>query len=133
MSTMIPIPLTSHGQPATPTRTYCLNFDNNVIENYCDGVDAIRQAILKALLTRRFTFLIYGSDYGSEIQSLVGKNVSTQFIESDIERLLTEALTSDSRVLSVEDIDFSFSGDEVNISFSVKTVLGYLEFKDVEL
>lgn len=51
-----------------PTKTYFLNTDNNTITGYCDGKDAMKQAIYKILNTERYDYLIYSWNYRNRNQ-----------------------------------------------------------------
>ena len=49
------------------TRTYKMDLETGRVTGYVDGTEAMRQAILKILLTERFAYLIYSWDYGIEL------------------------------------------------------------------
>jgi hypothetical protein len=43
------------------TRTYKMDFENNRIMGFTDGLDTLQQAITKILFTERFKNLIYSN------------------------------------------------------------------------
>ncbi len=75
---------------------------------------------------------IYDGTYGSELESLVGTNHSAAFLQSEIPRMIRDALIYDDRVASVDDVSVSVSGDVVYVEFSVALTDGAkLAFSEV--
>jgi phage baseplate assembly protein W len=103
-----------------PSLTYRIN--NNRIAGKVDGIDAVRQAVSKILLTERFQYLIYNSDYGVELNSLIGQPQG--YVQADIKRRITEALMQDDRIRNVTDFNIQFDGDIANVAFTVVSVYG---------
>ena len=109
-----------------PSKTY--KVVNGRVVGYADGVEAVRQAIEKVLSTERFAYLIYSEDYGSEITDLIGEQMD--LAKSEIERLVTEAVEDDDRVLGVENFEIlNETEDSLTIYFEVQTVFGSLNFE----
>ena len=70
-------------QPADQTtRTYKLDIEARRVAGFVDETEAMKQAILKILLTERFDYLIYSWNYGIELNDIVGK--SFQVLSSEI-------------------------------------------------
>lgn len=126
------------------SRTYFIDFDRKCInlnkyesgqgdeENFIDSVKAMEQAIFCILNTERYEYLIYSWDYGVEMQEIIG--IDEDILLSEIERRITEALLSDSRVVSVYNFDFEKNKKEVLCNFSVSTIYGDLEIEqEVEI
>lgn len=88
-----------------------------------DGHTAWKQWCIKAVLTERFAYLIYGWDYGAEIENAL-KMPSRAAVEMEIERTITEALLVDSRTETVRDFSFKWAGDQLWVSFTVIPVIG---------
>ncbi|WP_262384569.1 DUF2634 domain-containing protein [Paenibacillus terrae] len=84
-----------------------------------DGREAIRQFILKAILTSRFHFTIYDEDYGCELEDLIGQDVPLELLETEIPRVITEALIYDDRVDDVYGFDITKEADNLFVSFYV--------------
>ena len=115
-----------------PSRTYRLDLDAGRIIGYVDGIDAVKQAIAKAIITPRFKCLIYDNQYGSEIEEAVrSSNTTQEYIETAVEGFVKDALKTDTRILNVYDFDFQFKGEGVYISFCVDTIYGETEIKEV--
>lgn len=110
------------------TRTYRIDFENGRIDGIIDGLEAVKQAIAKILLTERFKNLIYSDDYGCEIQDMLMSNENTDaFIESEIPELIKDALSDDERILGVENFELYDGDDErdgIKITFDVSTIYG---------
>lgn len=105
-----------------PSRTYKLDLVNKRVSGMVDGLEAVRQAVYKILKTERFDYLIYDADYGSEMSGLNGK--STGYVRSELQRRIMEALLQDDRIIAIQDMKISISGDEANVSFIVVSVYG---------
>ena len=135
MSVFIPIPIVElEREREQSSRTYLLDFDRGRIfaVGSCDGIDAVCQYIKKALLTPRFRCLIYNNQYGSEIkQTVVARDVSSEYIEAEMPRLVQDALLVDSRILDVYDFSFSFEKENVRICFTANTIFGTTFIEEV--
>ena len=115
--------LKTYGSDTTsrkPSKTYRIVGDR--IEGFCDGKQAVMQAIDLMLNTERWRHLIYSGDYGVELEELVGQ--SRGYLESDMERRFSEALAEDDRITGIRDFAMSFEGDRAVISFIAETVFG---------
>lgn len=133
MSVFIPIPISEVKEAAEqPSLTYSLDLEKGRIIGKVDGLQAINQAINKALISPRFKCLIYDSQYGSEIKDIIAdKKTTTELIEAMIPRLVQDALKPDTRILSAYDFSFDFTEDGAYISFKADTVFGETTFKEV--
>ncbi|MGM1048646.1 MAG: DUF2634 domain-containing protein [Bacillota bacterium] len=110
-----------------PSLTYRLNLEEGTITGQVDGLLAIKQAVVKMLQTRRFEHLIYSSDYGQELDAVIGRDPLWAYAE--IERHIKEALLQDDRILSVEDMNITFAGEEAMAEFTVRSVYGAFDMK----
>lgn len=126
MGVFIPIPITTVEQEREqPSLTYGLDLDRGRILGRVDGLEAVNQAIRKALLTPRFRCLIYNNQYGSEIkQTVIAGDASPEYTETEMPRLVRDALLVDERVLDVYDFSCSFDNEQAYVRFSAKTVFG---------
>lgn len=89
-----------------------------------DGQKAWEQSCLKRLITRRFAFLIYSTDYGSEGEDLIKGSLNHVSAESEIMRDFTEALLVDPRTQSVKNFTFSWNGDTASVSLTAYPAIG---------
>lgn len=132
-SVYIPIPIKEiTDAEEKPSRTYKLDLEKGRIAGTIDGIEAVNQAIKKAIITPRFKCLIYDNQYGSEVQeAIIAKDVTPEFTEAVIPGFIKDALKPDTRILDVYDFQFEFQGDGAYIYFKVDTIFGETEFEEV--
>jgi len=123
---MIPeqqVDLTNLEVVSQPSLTYKLDFERKRISGKIDNEEAIRQLVMKILYTERYAYVIYSSQYGVELDRLIGKDYD--FIVSDLERTITEALLADDRILSITDFVAEQTAiDRMSATFTVNSVVG---------
>lgn len=108
------------------TRTYKIS--NGRVNGWIDDLEAMRQAVEKILLTERFGWVIYSDNYGVEIQELIGNDFD--LIQSEIERVVSEALLADERIESVDNFDLQQTDrSSLLFSFTVLTVFGEINME----
>ena len=105
-----------------PSYTYNINRNTNRISGYIDDKDAIIQAIYLILQTERYESMIYNWYYGVEFDGLIGKN--KDYVTSELQRVIREALTEDDRILEVSDFNITYTEDSALIVFLVETNIG---------
>lgn len=106
-----------------PTHTYRMDPEGETVRGYTDGQEAMKQAIYKILLTERYQYIMYSWNYGIELLDLFGMPVS--YVCPELERRITEALTWDSRIESVDGFAFDTSKKGVvHVSFTAHTIFG---------
>ncbi len=109
-----------------PTRTYKIS--NGRVNGWIDDLEAMCQAVEKILLTERFEWVIYSDNYGIEIQDLIGNDFD--LIQSEIERVVSEALLADERIESVDNFDLQQTDrSSLLFSFTVLTVFGEINME----
>jgi hypothetical protein len=89
-----------------------------------EGVEALRIWIEKTIRTARFRFPIYSFDYGCELEDIIGLDLPTPVLESEIRRAIREALIYDERISLVDNFKISRDGSKLNIEFDVGTYDG---------
>lgn len=125
LSPTIQLEIGTDEQDIETSNTYNLDLTTGRIIGYVDGKDALNQAIDKILLTERFDYLIYPQNYGTELKEILKNNFTHEFIESELERVITEALMEDERIISLKEFSFKFNGsDSVYVEFTVDSVFG---------
>lgn len=111
-----------------PSRTYKLDFERKRIGGMIDNEQAIMQMVMKILYTERYAYVIYSSQYGVELDRMIGQDYD--FIISDLERTITEALTADDRVIDITDFQTNKIGiDKMEVSFTVNTFDGSVDIE----
>lgn len=114
-----------------PSKTYRLDLNAGRITGYVDELEAVEQAIRKAIITPRFKCLIYDDQYGSEIeQAIAADDATREYIEAVAENFVKDALLPDTRILEVDDFEFEFEEDKAVISFKVNTIFGEIEIEE---
>ncbi|MEH6944776.1 DUF2634 domain-containing protein [Bacillus sp. JJ722] len=113
------------GQAIEPSKTYRINFDGtNRLTGMVDDLDAVKQFSRKALITSRSHFLIYTDDYGCELEDLIGQDVTDAFLESEVPRMVREALIYDDRIIEVNNIRLRREGDALFVALTVISIFG---------
>lgn len=105
------------------SKTFKINDDR--IYNYVDEVEAVKQAIYLMLNIERYEHLIYSWDYGIELKDLYGQD--SMYVQAELERRITEALTQDSRITDVTDFEFTKNKNKLFCTFTVKTIYGNVQ------
>lgn len=113
-----------------PTHTYKMNLVTHRIQGYTDGQEAMIQAIYKILQTERYQYIMYSWNYGIETLDLYGEPVS--YVCPELERRITEALTWDDRIESVDNFEFDISKKgKVHVTFTAHTIFGDVAIEKV--
>ena len=89
-----------------------------------DEVNSWVEWCVKALSTPRYKHLIYSDNYGSELQTLIGKSYPHEFAESEIKRMVKECLMADSRTAAVDSFQFEWIEDGVMFTCRIENVRG---------
>lgn len=91
---------------------------------FVTGLKAIEQWIYLTLSTDRYYFTQYSWDYGSELNTLIGQQGSQSYIESEVKRMLEEALLVNSYITGIEDLTCTIKKDVLTASFTAITEYG---------
>ncbi|MBM6828770.1 DUF2634 domain-containing protein [Anaerotignum lactatifermentans] len=110
-----------------PSLTYAMMETKGEIRGNADGLEAIKQAIYKILMTERYRYLIYDFQYGVELADLYGRPAA--YVIPEVEKRIREALLADDRVNSVEDFQFSEEQGALAVRFQAETELGTIELE----
>lgn len=110
-----------------PSYTYEIHLAEDRMGTYIDGLTAMEQAVYHILNTERYKYLIYSWNYGVEFADLFGKPIS--YCYPEIKRRITEALTQDDRINSVDNFEFTYNRGNVLVSFTVNTTEGEIEIE----
>lgn len=88
------------------------------------GLDAIKQWIRLALGTDRYFYNQFSWDYGSELNELIGQSYSEEYIESEVTRMVTDALSTNKDIDGISSLHVVMENDSLQISFIVNTPYG---------
>lgn len=132
-SVYLPLPIAEVEEAKeAPSLTYKLDLDKGRILGRVDGLEAVNQAIRKAIITPRFKCLIYDNQYGSEHEdAIIANDATTEYIEAATQGFIVDALRPDTRILRVYDFVFEFRDDEAFIHFKADTIFGETTIEEV--
>ena len=106
-----------------PSLTWLIDKEQNQVSRMDEGLEAVRQSVEIALSVERFRWQIYSTNYGAELDDLIGEDEA--YIVSELPRLIEEALSTDDRIRAVDDFSFSRTdGNSMTVTFAVHTVFG---------
>ena len=108
-----------------PTLTYYVDPDTKRIRGTADGLTAMRQAVEIILFTKRYRWQIYSPYFGAELDDLIG--LDSGYVAAELLRRVRDAFSVDSRILSVEDYEYTYKDGALTASFTVRTIFGNLE------
>lgn len=89
-----------------------------------EGTEALKVWIEKAIRTARYRFPIYTFQYGCELEDIIGLDLPRAVLESEVQRVIKEALIYDDRIEDVRDFIIERGGDWLKVTFTVITTLG---------
>ena len=114
-----------------PSKTY--HIEGTRIIGHVDGLDAVRQAVEKVMLTERFLYNIYTAVYGIELDRFVGAEID--YIRADLERTILDALTADDRISGISNFKMELKNKNSLVNtFRVNTAVGSFNiYKEVNL
>lgn len=105
-----------------PSRTWIIDRNTMQVGYMDEGLEAVRQAVEIALNVDRFRWQIYNTNFGNELNDLIGDDAD--YIMSEFPRMVDDALSVDDRVIDTADYVFNINGDSMTVSFTVNTVFG---------
>lgn len=108
-----------------PSYTYKLDIRHGRVKGTTEDMDALLQAIYLILSVERYQYPIYSYDYGIELIDLIGQ--PKDFVMSEVKRRITEALTQDDRINSVDSWEFESSKKALIVTFMVHSIYGDIE------
>lgn len=92
------------------------------------GIDALIIWVEKILKTEKFKFKIYDTgqtdEYGTTLLDFINGDYPEIFIKAEIQREITEALSKNTDIQSVESFNFSRGKRQLAISFNIKSIYG---------
>lgn len=92
-----------------------------------EGLEAIKVWIWLCMHTERFRHAIYSADYGTSLEQYIGHMLSEEYINTDCESEITDAMLINEYIESIEDFEVVRNSDSLNISFRVVTKFGSIE------
>nr|DAW73859.1 MAG TPA: Protein of unknown function (DUF2634) [Caudoviricetes sp.] len=113
-------------------KEYGINFQTGQLTGkIVEGLEAIKVWIWLCMHTERFRHAIYSADYGTSLEQYIGHILSEEYINTDCESEISDALLINEYIESIEDFEAVRNYDSLNISFRVVTKFGSLEVDEV--
>lgn len=113
-------------------REYGIDFNTGQLTGkIVEGLEAIKVWIWLCMHTERFRHAIYSADYGTSLEQYIGHMLSEEYINTDCESEISDALLINEYIESIEDFEAVRNSDSLNISFRVVTKFGSLEVDEV--
>ncbi len=104
---------------------YGIDFNTGQLTgNKAYGLEAIKVWIWTALRTARYRHAIYSWDYGHELDNLIGKGYTQEYINTELPRMIEECLLINPNIIGADNFSFIIYNDRLIGSFKVKTVYG---------
>nr|DAS47964.1 MAG TPA: Protein of unknown function (DUF2634) [Caudoviricetes sp.] len=109
-------------------REYGIDFHTGQLTGkIVEGLEAIKVWIWLCMHTERFRHAIYSADYGTSLEQYIGHMLSEEYINTDCESEISDALLINEYIESIEDFEAVRNSDSLNISFRVVTKFGSTE------
>ena len=112
-----------------PSSTFKLLIDKKRIIGKCDDLDAVKQAVYLMLNVERYQYVIYSENYGVELMDLIGQPIP--YVLPELKRRITECLTQDDRIDSVDGFEFEVNKQFVHCTVTVHSNIGSFESESV--
>ena len=109
-------------------REYGIDFNTGQLTGkIVEGIEAIKVWIWLCLHTERFRHAIYSADYGTSFEQYIGHVLSDEYINTDCESEISDALLINGYIESIEDFEAIKDGEHLRVSFRVVTKFGSIE------
>jgi hypothetical protein len=112
-------------QSDQPSKTFKLNTDKSIVLGTTDKLEALEQAIYLYLNIERYENIIYSWNIGVQTSDLIGEDYD--YVCSELERRIGNALTYDDRINSVDSFSFTQNKDSLTVNFTVNTIYGNVD------
>lgn len=120
------IPVNSAVQTAEDIPSYTYKLTEERVRGYVDGANAVKQAIYKILMTERYKYIIYGFNYGVELDKIIGKGKSEA--KAMLPDIIKSALCCDSRIFDAGNFEFKdIDKESLLVRFTVSSTEGEIE------
>ena len=88
------------------------------------GLPAIKQWVMIVLGTDKYYYTQYSWDHGCELRDLIGKGFKQDYIESEVKRIITDALSMSKDIKGISNLVVSYEGDTLTAAFTLDTIYG---------
>lgn len=102
---------------------HTMQMTGRIVEN----LDAIEMWVQLALRTKRYEWVIFSWDYGEEYTDLLGYSYTKEYLDSEVERMITECVTQHPYITGIEDLTVEVEEGHLHITFTLITDFGEVE------
>ena len=94
-----------------------------------EGKEAVKIWLWKLIQTHRYRYLIFDWDYGTELETLIGRGNTQGYLNSEAERMVREAIDYNlsDYVTEVRNMTTEFRDDVLKMEFTAVTPYGEVE------
>lgn len=109
-------------------KEWAYDFDNNCLllrggKHYqVSKNEALKIWIYHALRTKRFVWTAYSSNYGNEIDVLIGNVENKEIVESEIKRYITECIMVNPYIQELSDFKYQYKIETVIVTFEIASI-----------
>lgn len=109
-------------------REYGIDFTTGQLTGkIVEGLEAIKVWVWLCMHTERFRHAIYSADYGTSFEQYIGHVLSDEYINTDCESEISDALLINEYIESIEDFEAVKDGEHLRVSFRAVTKFGSIE------
>lgn len=94
------------------------------------GAEAVLVWAWNTINTSRYLHDVFTHNYGQDLQSLIGEAYGDDIRQSEAIRCIREALEINPYIKTVHQIDVTFEGSVLHLSFTAKTIYGEVTLND---
>ena len=106
-------------------REYGMNFETGQLTGkIVEGLEALKVWAYLTLQTAERRYYIYSWEYGHDLESLIGKGYSRDYMATEAERMVRECLTVNPYITDVDNFEFEQKEDHVTLKFMMITDFG---------
>lgn len=91
--------------------------------------EAVRVWAWNALHTVRLRFEMFSSEYGSDVENLIGQGWSDDLKTAEAKLYIEDCLLASPYITAVTNVQTTFAGDRLTASFSIESVYGTIKME----
>ncbi|MBQ9607653.1 MAG: DUF2634 domain-containing protein [Lachnospiraceae bacterium] len=112
-------------ETTTEQKDYEIDFTTGELTGrIISGLPAVIQWVRLTLGTERYYYNQFTWDYGSELEDLIGREFSGEYVENEVGRMISDALSMNDDIESISDLTVESESDKITAEFKVNTIYG---------
>ncbi|MEG1621605.1 MAG: DUF2634 domain-containing protein [Oscillospiraceae bacterium] len=100
---------------------------------FVTGNEAIKTWCYKALQINRYNLIMYSWNYGSELETLIGKPYSKALAQAECTRFVEECLMINPYITGISNVQSKFENGLLSLSCNLVTVYGETSLNEVRI